>query len=290
MQRAVRYPAHAGTFYPADPDELIRLIEWAFTHPIGPGRLPKGQSGRRESIGYIVPHAGYIYSGPVAAHSYLRLAEERKPESIVIVGPNHNGVGMPVAAYKGEAWRTPLGDVEVDMELAGLIVSYSSYLSFDSTAHYYEHSLEVQLPFIQYIYKSDTPKIVPITAYHQNPIIARDLAKAISKAITDNGVDLVVVGSTDFNHYEPHDTTVKKDLMVIEMIVKRDIDGLYKIIEENNITMCGPVSAATLMDLSLRLEAGDPILLKHATSGDVTGEKDWVVGYASLLFPRWPKT
>ncbi len=289
MQKTIRYPAHAGTFYPADPEELIKLIEWAFTHPIGPGRLPKGHGDKRESIGYIVPHAGYIYSGPVAAHSYLKLAEEKRPESIIIIGPNHNGVGMPVAAYKGDAWRTPLGDVEVDMELAGLLVSYSSYLSFDSTAHYYEHSLEVQVPFIQYIFKGDTPRIVPITAYHQNPIIARDLAASIFKAVSENGVDLVVVGSTDFNHYEPHDITVKKDLTAIEMIIKRDVDGLYRVIEDYNITMCGPVSAATLMELSLRLKGGEPVLLKHATSGDVTGEKDWVVGYASIMFPRWQK-
>ena len=288
MESSVRRPAHAGTFYPADPDKLIKAIEDSFLHPLGPGRLPHrgGYRGERRSIGYIVPHAGYIYSGPVAAHSYYMLSTERLPETVIIVGPNHNGVGMPAAVYRGRAWLTPLGEVEVDTEIARLIVEYSEYYVFDSYAHYYEHSLEVQVPFLQYVYDDRPLKIVPITVYHQTPSLGRDLAASIARVIRENGVDLAVIGSTDFNHYEPHDITVKKDMIAIERILKRDLEGLFQVLEEYNITMCGPISAATLIELSLSLNGKQPVLLKHATSGDITGEKDWVVGYAAIMFPR----
>jgi AmmeMemoRadiSam system protein B len=285
MESIIRYPAHAGTFYPADKDELIKLIEWSFTHPLGPGKLPQPWGDRRESLGYIVPHAGYIYSGPIAAHSYYHLSQEKPPETIILVGPNHNGVGLGAAVFSGKAWRTPLGDVEVDKEVAELIVAYSDYFSFDNTAHYYEHSLEVQLPFLQYIFKERPLRIVPITVYYQRVAVARDLARSIAKIITENGVDLVVIGSTDFNHYEPHDITVEKDMKAIEAIKKRDEELLYRLLEEENITMCGPISAAALMVLSKIVGGKEPVLLKHATSGDITGEKDWVVGYAAIKFP-----
>ncbi len=282
----IRYPAHAGTFYPADPEELRRAIEWSFTHPIGPGRLPSGGDEERRSIGYIVPHAGYMYSGPVAAHSYYRLAQERSPKTVIIIGPNHNGVGYPAAVYRGSAWRTPLGDVEVDMEVSKLLVEYSDYLAFDNLAHIYEHSLEVQVPFLQYIMKDAPFSIAAISVYAQRLVIARDIAGAIARIIEENGVDAVVIGSTDFNHYEPHDVTVEKDMIAVNSIIERDEEKLFRVIEERNITMCGPISAATLMILSKTIGGKKPLLLKHATSGDITGEKDWVVGYASIMFPR----
>ncbi len=285
MEAEVRFPAHAGTFYPADPEELVKIIEWSFLHPTGPGRLPEKGGSERLSLGYVVPHAGYMYSGPVAAHSYYKLSTEKKPEVVVIVGPNHNGVGLGAAVYKGRAWKTPLGTVEVDMEVATLVTQYSEFFAFDNIAHIYEHSLEVQVPFLQYVLK-DGFKIVPISVYYQRPQVARDLANALNRIIEENGVDLIVIGSTDFNHYEPHDITVAKDNLAIEAIIKRDEDALFKIIEEQNITMCGPVAAATLIVLSKLRKAGTPVLLKHATSGDVTGEKDWVVGYASIMFPK----
>jgi len=278
----IRLPAHAGTFYPADPEELVRTIEASFLHPIGPGRLPEPGEAR-DSIGYVVPHAGYIYSGPVAAHAYYDLARRGKPDAVVMVGPNHHGLGLGVAAYRGDAWRTPLGDVPIDMELAEAIVRNSSYLAFDNEAHRYEHSLEVQVPFLQYIF-GEVP-IVPIAVYLQILDVARDLAKAIVKAVAETGKDVVVLASTDFNHYEPHDITVKKDLLAIEAILARDEVELYRRLEEYQITMCGPVAAATLISYSKLLDAGTPILLQHATSGDITGEKDWVVGYASIKFP-----
>jgi len=279
---AIRLPAHAGTFYPADPEELVRAIEASFLHPLGPGRLPE-PGDARDSIGYVVPHAGYMYSGPVAAHAYYDLARRGRPDSVVIIGPNHHGLGLGVAAYRGEAWRTPLGDTPIDMDLAASIVKNSRYLAFDNEAHRYEHSLEVQVPFLQYIF-GDVP-IVPITVYLQVLEVARDLANAIAAAAAETGKDIVVLASTDFNHYEPHDITVQKDMLAIEAILARDEVELYRRLEEYQITMCGPVAAATLISYSKVTGAGDPVLLQHATSGDVTGEKDWVVGYAAIKFP-----
>ena len=282
----VRPPAHAGTFYPADPEELVKVIEWAFLHPLGPGRLPDGHGAERLSIGYIVPHAGYIYSGPVAAHAYYMLSRERPPETVVIIGPNHNGVGHPAAVYRGKAWRTPLGEVAVDNEFSQALVEESAYLAFDNDAHYYEHSLEVQVPFLQYILRDVDFRLAAISVYYQSPRVARDIAGAILRAAEKTGRDIVVIGSTDFNHYEPHDVTVEKDMEAINAILELDEEKLFRVIEEKNITMCGPISAATLIVIAKMLGAPKPRLLKHATSGDLTGEKSWVVGYASIMFPR----
>ena len=280
-----RRPAHAGTFYPASRGELVKAIEDSFTHPLGPGRLPQGPGGERRSIGYVVPHAGYMYSGPVAAHAYYRLALERRPEVVVIAGPNHTGLGLMASVYKEGVWETPLGDVEVDSEVARLIVSYTRSYGFDEDAHLYEHSVEVQVPFLQYIY-GEGLKIVPIVIGLQVPETSRDLGDALYKIIVENGVDLVFLASTDFNHYEPHDVTVAKDMKAIERILELDMEGLFRVIEQEHITMCGPGPAGALVWLASKMGGGRPVLLKHATSGDVTGEKSWVVGYASIEFPR----
>ncbi len=280
-----RRPAHAGTFYPATRRELVKAIEDSFTHPLGPGRLPEGVGEGRASVGYVVPHAGYMYSGPVAAHSYYRLSREGKPEVVVIAGPNHTGLGLMASVYKEGVWETPLGEVEVDSEVAKLVVSYTRMFGFDEDAHLYEHSVEVQVPFLQYLYGEDL-KIVPIVIGLQNPDTSRDLANALYRIITENGVDLVFLASTDFNHYEPHDITVEKDMAAIERLLNLDPEGLFRVIEEMHITMCGPGPAAALAELASKLGGARPRLLKHATSGDVTGEKSWVVGYAAIEFPR----
>jgi len=281
--REIRRPAHAGTFYPARKDELIEAIENSFLHPHGPGKLPGMGGEHMHSIGYVVPHAGYMYSGPVAAHAYYDLAHRKKPDVIVIIGPNHNGIGLGAAVYKGDAWETPLGIMDVEKDVAKLVVEYSQFFSFDNEAHMYEHSLEVQVPFIQYIY-GNVP-IVPITIYVQTLEVARDLGMTLAKIHDEHGIDMVVLASTDFNHYEPHDVTVEKDELAISKIIALDDAGLYQELERYNITMCGPVGVAALINYALKTASPKPILLKHATSGDITGEKGWVVGYASIKFP-----
>ncbi|MFZ8795096.1 MAG: AmmeMemoRadiSam system protein B [Acidilobaceae archaeon] len=280
----IRLPAHAGSFYPARRDDVVRSIEWCFTHKLGPGVKPSGIGSERLSYAYIVPHAGYMYSGPTAAHAYLWLSKERKPETVVLVGPNHTGLGLAVSVYKEGYWRTPLGDVEVDSEVGRLIVSYTGFAAFDEKAHFYEHSLEVQIPFLQYIYGSGF-KITPITVMAQIPSISRGLAEAFLKILEDNGVDAIMVATSDLNHYESHDVSVEKDLMVIEEVLKPDPEGVFRVVEERNVSACGPGPMATVAYIA-KVKGVKPVLLSHTTSGDVTGEKDFVVGYSSIRVPR----
>lgn len=285
----VRAPAVAGTFYPADPNELIKLIEWSFTHPLGPGSLPKvSEVRRKESVGFMVPHAGYIYSGPVAAWAYHKLAREGVPETIIIIGPNHTGVGSPISIMPPSIWETPLGTVQVDAEATEEIVKESGIVDVDSSAHAYEHSLEVQVPFLQYLFGGNF-KIVAIVMALQTPEAARALAEGIYNAMRNLDRDYVVLASSDLNHYESHEVTVKKDMLALEKITALDTDGLYKVLLEHDISMCGPGPVMTVMELTKKFGGDKGILLKHATSGDTSGDYSQVVGYASVQFPL-PKT
>ncbi|MGC9210017.1 MAG: AmmeMemoRadiSam system protein B [Acidilobus sp.] len=281
----VRKPAHAGTFYPATREELLKSIEDSFTHRLGPGSLPRtSQSRVRSSVGYLVPHAGYMYSGPVAAHSYYALAQEGAPKVVVVAGPNHTGLGESASVWRGDAWETPLGQVEVDNEVAKLIVTNSRFFTFDDDAHVYEHSVEVQVPFLQYIFGSSF-KLVPIVIKLQTPEVSADLASALVKVMKENAVDLVFIASSDMNHYEPHDVTVRKDLEALKYVESLDPEGLFRVLEAEDISMCGPGPTMTLLYLGKMLGSKRAKILMHATSGDVTGEKDWVVGYASAVVP-----
>ncbi len=286
----VRSPAVAGYFYPIDRDELIKLIEDTFKHPIGPGSIPKVSKQRRwESVGFIAPHAGYIYSGPVAAHTYYKLAEEGAPETFVIIGPNHTGYGSLVSVYPSGKWATPLGEVEVDSDLARSIVSNSEYAELDIYAHTEEHSIEVQLPYLQYLFGNKF-KIVPIVLALQTPEVARDLAKSIYDAVAHYNRDVVVIASTDFTHYEPHDIAREKDLKAIEKIIALDAEGFYNTLKELSVTACGPGGVMTLIELTkmIHRDKARAELLKYATSGDTSGNKSAVVGYASIRFYKAP--
>ncbi len=282
----VRKPAVAGSFYPATRDELVSMIEWSFRHQLGPGGIPEVNPSRsRASVGFVAPHAGYMYSGPVAAHVYHRLAGEGRPEVVVIAGPNHTGLGAFVSVYPGGYWETPLGEVEVDSELVKALVERSTFLEPDEDAHIYEHSVEVQVPFIQYIFR-DPPKLVPIVIKHQSLDVAKDLARALKSVQEELGVDLVFIASSDFTHYDPHEVAVKKDSAALDAIRRLDPEALYAVIEKYNVTMCGPAPVATLLYLAKLHGAIGAEVLKYATSGDVSGEKSWVVGYAAVRVPK----
>jgi AmmeMemoRadiSam system protein B len=280
-----RRPAVAGYFYPSDPGELRGMIEWAFRHPLGPGEVPEASPVRRRaSVGFVAPHAGYMYSGPVAAHVYYRMALEGPPETVVIAGPNHTGAGSLVSIYKEGVWETPLGEVEVDAEFARAMVLNSRFLDPDDKAHLYEHSVEVQVPFLQYIF-GDRFRIVPVVVMHQTLEVARDLAEAVRRAAEETGRDVVFIASSDFTHYEPHESAARKDSVALDAIRRLDPEGLFAAIEKYNITMCGPGPVAALLYLARALGAREAEILKYATSGDVTGEKSWVVGYAAVRVP-----
>ncbi len=281
-----RYPVVAGYFYPSDPDKLVDIIKKSFLHPIGPGKLPVVAKSRdKNTYGYVSPHAGYIYSGPVAAHVYYDLARTGRPETLVILGTNHTGIGALVSVYPAGKWITPLGELEVDEELARGIVTNSKFAELDTDAHVEEHSIEVQLPFIQYIY-GDKVKIAPIVIGLHTPEVAKDLARSIYDASISTSRDIVLIASSDFNHYDPHDITVKKDQLALERILMLDTEGFHKVIIDENVTVCGPGAIMTVMEYT-KLLAGENAsveLLKHATSGDTSGMRDSVVGYAAIKF------
>ena len=281
----VRRPAVAGAFYPADTDELKETIQHSYVHPLGPGALPP-RMGEEETSGVfacVCPHAGYAYSGPVAAHSFLWLSALREPDLVVIVGPNHYGVGSGVATFKEGVWETPLGRVTVDSEAAAEIVRLTGLVDFDPEAHRREHSLEVQLPFLQEIYGSNF-KLLPISLIFQDIETARDIGRGLSQML--NGRNAILIASSDLTHYEPADVAREKDMALLRKVLDLDLSGFYAVLESKNVTACGYGAIATVMEAgrSLGFKRGE--LHKYANSGDTTGENDAVVGYPSVTFVR----
>jgi len=280
-----RLPAVAGSFYESEPKKLEAQIEWSFKHRIGPGSLPQIPKEKkvRDNLFFIVPHAGYIYSGPVAAHSYYSLASEGRPDTVIVLGPNHTGLGSSVSAWPKGEWVTPLGEVKIDEDILMQLVKESEVIDLDERAHLYEHSIEVQIPFLQYFFH-DTFKIVPIVIMMQTSEISEFLAEAIYKVIINNKEkDIVVLASSDMNHYDPHEITLKKDEEAIEKIKQLDYKGLYEVVEEKDVTLCGYAPIMTVMILAKKFNK-KPYILKHATSGDTSGPKDSVVGYLAVRF------
>ena len=274
----IRVPAVAGYFYPADEESLRRSIEESFRSHLGPGELPKRVEGPRSIIGLVSPHAGYVYSGPVAAHGYYQLASDGRPDVFVILGPNHTGLGSGVSIMTSGEWRTPLGGAVIDEELAEEISEISDIIDVDEEAHRYEHSIEVQLPFLQYLYGEVT--FVPICMMMQDLRTAREVGRAISEAL--RGRDAVIIASSDMTHYESRASAEYKDQESIRAIISLDEELLYDTISRLNVSMCGPGPVAATLTAVKKLGKCEAKLLKYATSGDVTGDYSSVVGYASI--------
>lgn len=278
----VRPPAVAGSWYAGNSKGLRTQIEECFTHKLGPGKLPKVvEKGPRNIVGLVCPHAGYMYSGPVAAHGYYELAKDGKPEVIVIFSPNHTGRGSALAVMNEGVWRTPMGDVEIDAQTADQILSESHIADVDDRAHAYEHSIELQLPFLQYLYGSAF-KFVPICFLMQDLESGREVGQATAKALS--GKNALVIASTDMTHYEPHESAEKKDKMVIDAAIKMDEEQYYSTVESYSISTCGYGPAIAAITAAKALGAGKAQLLCYKTSGDVTGDFSAVVGYASIAF------
>jgi AmmeMemoRadiSam system protein B len=271
----MRRPSVAGQFYAGDVQSLRAQIEKCFTGPLGPGKIPKLGPARREILGGIAPHAGYMYSGMVAAHTYARIVEDGFPKTFVIIGPNHTGRGSGIAIAT-EDWQTPLGVAKIDRDLAKAISR--DLVDSDDEAHRFEHSVEVQLPFLQYF--SDTIQFVPVCMGFQDLESAVSVGQTIAKAIS--GKDVVVIASTDMSHYVSPMLAKKKDGMALEEIKRMDTKALYDVVRDENISMCGygPV-IATMTACS----GGKATVLKYANSGDVHPMAQ-VVGYASVVIAK----
>jgi AmmeMemoRadiSam system protein B len=277
----LRRAAVAGSFYPSARSELTSMVKACYLHPLGPGHAPPAPARDARVVAVVSPHAGYEYSGPVAAHSYLHVSSFRAPDLIVIVAPNHYGLGSGVATFKDGEWETPLGRMRVDEEAASKLVRDSGIVSFDPEAHRMEHSLEVQLPFLQQIYGDSVP-ILPVSLIFQDLETSRTVAESLVRVV--EGKRAVLVASSDLTHYEPAREAREKDAALIDQVMKMDLSSFYSTLDRLQVTACGFGAIATVMVASkaLGLERGE--LLKYATSGDTTGDNSQVVGYASLRF------
>jgi AmmeMemoRadiSam system protein B len=280
----VRKPSVADAFYAGSRSKLTEQITECFTHKFGPGHVPAPvDHGPRKIVGIISPHAGYAYSGPVAANGYSMLAADGMPDVFVILGPNHTGYGSGVSIVTVGGWETPLGVAAIDAAFARQIQKAASIIDIDEEAHAFEHSIEVQLPFIQFLFK-DAVKFVPICMMMQDLRTSREIAKVIVEQ--SEGRDVVIIASSDFTHYEPHDAAVRKDEMAIEAITRLDDGALNELGESSKVTMCGYGPITTLIAAAKLIGGVRAKLLTHKTSGDITGDKSAVVGYSSLVFTR----
>ncbi len=261
----VREPAVAGRFYGAEPGALAAEVD---------GYLAGG-TGKARAIGVVVPHAGYLYSGSVAGAVYGRVDV---PLRVVVLGPNHTGMGDAAALYAGDGWRTPLGTVAVDRPLTAALAAGEG-VTADALAHRHEHSLEVQVPFLQRARPG-----VAIAALCLGPLALEAcaaLGRTVARAARDAGA--LVVASSDMSHYVPAAVAREQDRRAIDRILALDPEGLYATVRRERISMCGFVPATVMLFAARELGAKAAELVRYAHSGEVTGDDDAVVGYAGIV-------
>jgi AmmeMemoRadiSam system protein B len=265
----IREPAVAGRFYPGNTRQLTEELETFITKT----------KTKKDIRGMVVPHAGYIYSGAVAGAVYSTV---RIPDLVVILCPNHTGLGAPLSIMNDGQWQTPLGNVSIDEKAANIILQLCPELRPDKTAHRLEHSLEVQLPFLQYL-KEDF-KLVPICVGTSNLDTLLRLGDALAQAIQAIAGPVLLVASSDMTHYESAAVASKKDNLAIEQMIALDPPGLHRVVQQHRISMCGFAPAVAVMHSCKKLGATKGELVKYANSGDVSGDYDSVLGYAGMIF------
>jgi AmmeMemoRadiSam system protein B/AmmeMemoRadiSam system protein A len=264
----IRQAAYAGQFYPGNKAQLRTMIE----------SFVDKTAVKEEVVGLLAPHAGYIYSGPVVGAVLSRV---KLTDTVIILGPNHTGRGVPFSLASEGTWATPLGKVEIDSELAEKLLRNSKYLQKDEEAHEQEHSLEVEIPFLQY-FKPEI-KIVPIILASGDGKVLKEIGLEIAQTIAELKKDVVIFASSDMNHYESQKVAQKKDRMAIDAVLNLDGPELLKRLRQQDISMCGYAPAFVMITAARELGAGKPELVKYMTSGDTTGEYNQVVGYAGII-------
>jgi len=273
----IRQPAVAGMFYHLNTDLLEKQIKFCFNYKLGPKK-----SKEEKILATIVPHAGYEYSGPIAAWSYSRMSKS----NYIILGPNHRVFGSKFGVMKEGIWKTPLGSVKIDDKVATKLIEECPLLEYDILSHESEHSIEVQLPFLQYRFKDDF-NFIPITISNEFPSLDfLDECKVIGKAIANvikKEKNWIIIASSDFSHYVPNDYAHFVDNYIIDAILRLDERDFFSRLQEREASVCGFGPIAISMFASKELGAKKGKLLKYATSGDVTGDKSSVVGYASII-------
>lgn len=268
----IRRPAVAGRFYPGDPSELLAEVRAYLAQSISNEQAPL------PAVGCIAPHAGYMYSGHVAGAVFARV---EIPERCVVLCPNHTGVGHALSIMSEGVWKTPLGDVEIDTQVAEALKQRFPFLLEDASAHRAEHAAEVELPFLQ-ARQSDF-KFVPIAVGTGRLELLEELGQALADVIRKQNNRVLIVASSDMNHYEPDPVTRAKDHRAIEKILLLDARGLYDVVTQQNISMCGFGPAVALLTAANRLGAKSAELVKYATSSDVSGDRNMAVGYAGMV-------
>jgi AmmeMemoRadiSam system protein B len=265
----IRKPAVSGRFYPAEPAELLSSIK---------SFIERGRE-QTKAIGIIVPHAGYVYSGHVAGAVYSRIA---LPSSNIVLCPNHTGFGTPLSIMQSGEWQTPLGKMPIDEKLSGALMAADHDLQDDAEAHRFEHAVEVQLPFMQHIGGSET-QFAPITIGTNDLRRLQVLGRAIAQVIQSVERNTLIIASSDMNHYESDAATRVKDRKAIDQILAMNPEGLYEVVQRENISMCGYGHAVSMITTAKLLGATKAELVRYATSGDVSLDFDHVVGYAGII-------
>ena len=288
----VRSPAVSGQFYPGSKNHLIQRIKESFLDSRGCGSLPKIQKGKKDIKAIIVPHAGYIYSGPIASYAYHQLASNGFADTFIIIGPNHTGIGSGVSLMTEGYWETPLAQVKINKELAEKICI--GIIDSDNSAHRYEHSIEVQLPFLQFISENKEFDFIPICMMMQDIETSTEIGNIIGNNLNDIKKKTVLIASSDFSHVGFNYSTMppkglrvdnyakKQDNLAIEKILNLDSDGLIDTVLENNISMCGYGPIASIITASKKIGAKKAELLKYGTSYEVHPNSS-CVGYGSII-------
>lgn len=264
----IRKPAVAGQFYPSNP-KILRDTVAKYIDKTLPKKVVKG---------IVVPHAGYIYSGKISGEVYSQI---EIPERLIILSPNHTGLGVPFSIMNQGEWQLPFGHAKIDEDLANKLMNECDLLEIDTMAHAREHALEVQLPFIQYLKKDFT--FVPITLSHINLKDCQQLGEAIAQVIQKEKAEILIVASSDMNHYQDQETTMKKDELALDEILKRNPQTLYEVVHQKDVSMCGIIPTTVMLTATNHLGATHAELIDHKTSGDVSGNYDHVVGYAGVI-------
>jgi len=264
-----RQPAVAGQFYSSDPAQLRNDLS----------SLVENINPKKKTLGIISPHAGFVYSGNVAGKIFGQIDI---PQTVLIIGPNHRGSGEPAALFPDGEWLSPLGSVAVNSRLNQLIKQYTPFVQFDAVAHEFEHSLEVQLPFIQYLRPDVT--ISAICLGHGDYQSLHEIGVGIADAIRAYGEDVLIVASSDMTHFESAESARHKDNLALERVLAFDPEGLLNICRAENITMCGVAPSAVMMIAVKQMGATTAEITAYSTSGDVTGDNSKVVAYAAVSF------
>ncbi len=264
----IRQPAVAGQFYEASPSKLTSQVD----------DYIEADVKKEHAIGLVSPHAGLMYSGRVAGAVYSRI---KIPRTFILIGPNHTGFGSPVSIMSSGVWQMPTGKLKINEDLAGKLTTHSAVITDDSLAHQMEHSLEVQLPFI--LRFSSDVTIVPITMMPVSLDICRAVGEALASVVNDSDYTVTIIASSDMSHYVSDSAARKKDKKAIDRITALDPVGLYKTVKEEDISMCGVIPVTTMLFAANKLGASQATLVKYMTSGEVSGDYDYVVGYAGLI-------